>query len=232
MCHPDAPISLPPPGDFATLSDGVEAFTIGSDGEHRLAILPDIYGCNDFYRSLATHFSEQGAWVALVNPFAGLGELAEVTREAAFERRHQVRDREFLDRFTEFCARQKISGIIGFCLGGLYVFDLARRHVAASLVALYPFPQGLPNQDSLQVPFEYLSSVDKSHTVLVGDQDHAMADGVLERLQRAADENDAIDLRVFQGSDHGFLSDLDSENAQLRSNAQEALGVCESVLLS
>ncbi len=224
MCHGEASAALPDPDAFEPYTSGIQAAVFGAGPARRkVALLPDIYGCNPFYQGLATQLSRCGARVYLVDTFAGLGDLPKATREAAFQRRHRLKDREFVDRFVEFARREGIDGVAGFCLGGLFVFELARRDLDAALVGLYPFPQGLENQDPVPVPFDYLADVTRSHTILVGTDDASLGPEHLERLRGVALASDALDLHVFDGSGHGFLGDLDSDDAALRTNAERAL---------
>lgn len=230
MCHGLASKAFPELGEFRVSTASVTASVFGNDGK-RIAILPDIYGSNPFYQGLATRWAESGAEVHLIDVFAGLGDLPRATREAAFSRRHRLRDSEFLDRFESYVREHEFHGVVGFCLGGLFVFDLARRNVDPELIAFYPFPQGLENQDPLDVPLDYLDGVEKRHTVLVGSEDPALKGRVLDDLSSVAVRNEAIDLHIFDGSAHGFLGDLDDEDdASKRGNASAALAVCEARL--
>lgn len=133
MCH-GAPVkAFPRPATPTEFADDVAGYLFGDvNAARRIAILPDIYGCNAFYRGMATHLSQKGAGVFLVDTFHGLGELPEVTREAAFARRNKVEDKAFLDKFETFIDARGVTGVIGFCLGGLYVLnwrDAARRRI-------------------------------------------------------------------------------------------------------
>jgi len=232
MCHGEQLASFPPPGEFELISEDVDAFAIGrDDATKRLAIIPDIYGCNPFYRGFSTYLADKGARVFLVDLFAGHGELAEATREAAFERRHKISDNDFVDRLVSFHEKNGITGVIGFCIGGLFVFELARRELNGALIGFYPFPQGLQNQDPVPIPFDYLDSVNTPNTVLLGDQDALLGPEIVERMRLAADQSSAIDLHLYEGSGHGFLGDLDSSDEHLRNNAQDALAVCERAAL-
>lgn len=240
MCHGKPSSRFPTPDEGtafgATPAGGETAggtlhgFAFGPDLGPRLAILPDIYGCNPFYKGLATHLAGKGLRVFLMNPFHAFGDLPEQTREAAFERRHKLRDRAYVDAFEAFLDREEIEGVLGFCLGGLYIFELAKRGYAGRLVAFYPFPQGLPNEDPLQVPFEYLDGVTARQTVLIGDSDPSLGPEHTARLRAVAAANPAIDLHVFAGSGHGFLGDLDSGESEKRANAEAALAIAEKGL--
>ena len=231
MCHGEASAAFPEPASFSPYSGGIQASVFGDPAApRRIAILPDIYGSNPFYQGLATRLAHTGSLVYLIDTFAGLGDLPQATREAAFGRRHKLKDKTFVDQFAEFVERESMTGIIGFCLGGLFVFELARRGTTADLVGFYPFPQGLPNQDALDVPFDYLDGVTKQHTILVGTDDVSLGPENLDRLRDVAERNPALRLHVFESSGHGFLSDLTSDDMVKRDNAERALGLCEAAL--
>lgn len=229
MCHGQASARFPEPETGTPFDEGgLHGYAFGSPSAPPVAILPDIYGCNAFYRGLATHFAVKGLRVLLMDPFHAQGPLAEATREAAFERRHKVRDGDYMDALVGFLSQRAVGGVIGFCLGGLYVFDLVRRKYAGNLVAFYPFPQGLPNQDPLPVPFDYLGAAATPHTVLIGDTDPSLGPDNTRRLEQIAAGNGALDLHVYAGSGHGFLGDLDSADPVLRANAEAGLAVAEA----
>ncbi len=231
MCHGEKSPAFPDPGAASPYSKDIQAMVFGSpDAARQIAILPDIFGCNPFYQGFATYLAARGARVYLIDTFAGLGDLPKATREAAFERRHTLRDRDFVDAFEDFILAEKLDGVIGFCLGGLYVFELARRNIASALVAFSPFPQGLENQDALDVPFDYLPNVDTPHTVLIGDADGSVGPEDIARLRNIAADNSAVDLHVYETSGHGFLADLAADDGLKCSNAKQALARCEAVL--
>lgn len=231
MCHGHAVKAFPDPAPAERFDEIVSGFAWGDPtAATKIAVLPDIYGCNPFYKGLSTLLMERGARVFLVDPFHGLGELPEATREAAFARRHKVRDASFLDRFETFARAKGITGIVGFCLGGLYVFDLARRGLDADLVGLYGFPQGLPNDDPLPVPFDYLETVTQPFTMLLGREDGSVGPGNIARLEAMAPSVPAMDLTVYDGVGHNFLPCLDSEEADKKAVAEDALARTMGVL--
>lgn len=228
MCHGAACAFFPPIARSRLLKEAVTAHAFGDEtATPRIAILPDIYGCNPFYRGLATYLAECGAQVFLVDPFAEQGELAEVTREAAFERRHQIADAAFIEDFLAFAAARSVDAVIGFCLGGYYVFELARRDFPGTLIGLYGFPQGMVNRDPLPVPFDYLADLGKRHVMIMGACDVPVGPENVSRLAEVARGNPAIALTVFDDAGHGFLADLDSDSAEPRRTAQAALRIVE-----
>ena len=169
--------------------------------------------------------SQTGSDVYLVDAFAGLGDLPEVTREAAFARRGKVKDKAFLDSFEKFASARGLEAVVGFCLGGLYVFELARRGMEADLVGLYGFPQGLPNADALPIPFDYLTSVEQPFTMLMGSEDESVGREHLERLASMAGDVPAMTLKMYEGVGHNFLPFLDSDDPAKKAVAQDALSI-------
>ncbi|MDJ0919858.1 MAG: dienelactone hydrolase family protein [Henriciella sp.] len=232
MCHGQAVAAFPEPKLGEPFSGVVEGYAYGDpSAAKKIVILPDIYGCNPFYQGLSQRYADKGARVFLVDTFAGLGELPENTREAAFARRGQVKDKTFLDSLETFCEAEGVTGLMGFCLGGLYVFELARRDVSFDLVGLYGFPQGLPNQDDLPVPFDYLPSVTKKHIMLMGRDDSSVGPDNIAKLEDVAAANPAIQLTVYDPVGHNFLPEIDSEDPTLKAVAIDALEQSDAALL-
>lgn len=87
-------------------------------------------------------------------------------------------------------------------------------------------PAGLPNQDEIDAPFEYLETLNKSVTVLVGDSDDSSGRENIARLVQIGTGNPVLDVHVYAGSGHGFLEDLDSTDEALRTNAEKSLATC------
>ncbi|HKJ21552.1 MAG TPA: dienelactone hydrolase family protein [Gammaproteobacteria bacterium] len=221
---------MPAPGDYqAKEADGLkyrEYRSADTGTDRRVAIITDIFGCNEFYQSFATYLAQRGWHALLIDLFSDLGELPEVTREAAFERRHKLRDGKICDSLQAFVKNRKVDAVIGFCLGGNYIFELANRNVDARLVAFYPFPAGLPNQDELTPAFEYLDQLERHVTVLAGGQDDSAGRDNMVRLAEEALAVPALEVHLYQKSGHGFLAQLDSNDETQRRNAEDALAVC------
>lgn len=230
MCHPDRIESFPEPGDYRVReADGLKFWEFrpeGGDDRGRVAIITDIFGCNNFYQGFATWLGQRGWQPLLIDLFSDLGELPEVTREAAFERRHKLRDNDVCNRLEAFISNQGVDAVIGFCLGGNYVFELARRNVDARLVAFYPFPAGLPNQDELTPAFEYLENLERPVTVLAGDCDDSAGRDNMVKMAEIAVNVPAVEVHLYSNSGHGFLAQLDSDDARQRDNARDALKTC------
>ena len=233
MCHTRASVALPEPGRAGRITQsGVTAFAYGSRAsDHRIVVIPDIYGASPFYRGLSTWYANKGASVFLVDPFAEVGELSEVTRKSAFARHAKLRDRACVDAIESLARRHEATGVVGFCLGGLYVFELAHRGLETVLVSLYGFPQGMPNQDPLPTPFDYLDGLPTEQIAIFGETDCLQTPESFERLKELTAKNPQFDLRLYPKSGHGFLADLDSQDEVLRANAHDALALTTNALL-
>lgn len=233
MCHDTTPSSLPAPGSYQLCnSQGLKYwdFSENTDSEVRVALLTDIYGCNDFYQSMSTYFAAQGWQSHLVDLFSDLGELPEVTRDAAFERRHKLRDQECCDLIVQYILDNNINAVVGFCLGGNFVFELARRNVKINLIAYYPFPAGLPNEDSLDPAFTYLENLQTEVTVLMGENDDRVGLDNVTKLKKMSNSNATLTVNLYPNSKHGFLEDLDSTDTTLKYNAEDALATCLDII--
>jgi carboxymethylenebutenolidase len=233
MCHTTSSSFFPEPGPVSAVTGVIEGFVHGSDdAEARIIVIPDIFGCGPFYQGLAAHLAAKGARVFLVDPFSRWGELTDTSREAAFARRAKLRDSTFLDELSAFATENRVTGILGFCLGGLYVFELARRGVSAELIGLYGFPQGLPNQDAIPVPFDYLETIEKPFTMFMGRDDTSVGSENLDRLATLAPSVPAMHLVMFDGVGHGYLAGLDEPATSVSgAAARETLRQCEVKLL-
>jgi carboxymethylenebutenolidase len=233
MCHGRPIEAFPAPQTGTPFEKEVAGFAYGpADSEHRLAVLPDIYGCTPFYRQLSVRYAAMGAHVKLIDPFHKLGLLEEDTREAAFERRHRLADKAFLEAFEKHARSASVTGILGFCLGGLYIFELARRDMPAALVGLYGFPQGMKNHDPLPVPFDYLPAVSRDFVMLMPGRDASVGPENVARLAEMASRVPSMDLTVYPDAGHGFLPQIGSRNPAERADAEDALKRMDTALLT
>jgi len=214
--------------EFSNTVDGL--LFSGDDPGNRVAVLPDIYGLTDFYKGYASYLSGFGAATYLTNPWSAFGELAEPTREAAYERRHLLRDREHCNRLQEFLAAENIDAVVGFCIGGNFALELARRGYAGTIIAIYPLPWGMANQDEITPAFEYLPSLEKDVTILMGAADHLAGPDNIRKMRDIVAGNEHLAMHLYAGSNHGFFTDIDGSDEKLKANAKDAIDRVTKIL--
>lgn len=224
MCHIHASPSFGAEPDARHYAGAVASLVYGdANAKRKIAVLPDIYGLTPFYRAFAGYLSGRDAEVYLVNPWQPFGELPEATREAAYERRHKLRDSSYCDALARFLVDEAIDTIVGFCIGGNFVFELIRRGYQGTAVALYPLPWGMPNEDALDPAFDYLPDIQHEVLVLMGRADHLAGPENIETLESICATNPSLLLHLYEGSNHGFLADIDGDDAALKANARDSL---------
>ena len=107
MCHPHG-LGEPEPRANVLRRDVEIPLTAGESLPARVCapqgkawgavvIAVDIYGANRFYKGVAERLAAEGCAVILPDIFFREGELPEVTREAAFERRAKLDDGRALE---------------------------------------------------------------------------------------------------------------------------------------
>ena len=200
------------------------------ESHKRIAVLPDIYGLTDFYKGYASYVAGFGARTYLTNPWSEIGELSEPTREAAYERRHKIKDKEHCERLAKFLASERIEAIVGFCIGGNFAFEMARFGYAGTIIAVYPLPWGMANQDEITPAFEYMPTLEKEVAILMGDADHLAGPDNIQKMRDIVAANSKLTMHLYEGSNHGFFTDIDGDDDNLKANAKDAIDKVTKIL--
>ncbi|HAT29267.1 MAG TPA: hypothetical protein DCS89_19790 [Gammaproteobacteria bacterium] len=229
MCHKQKIDFFGDIMEHHSFSDMVHGISFAGSGRN-IAILPDIYGLTDFYKGYASYLAQQGAKVYLANPWKDLGDDPDVTREEAFARRAKLRDSGYCDRIAEFLNKCDVDAIVGFCLGGNFCLELARRGYSGTNVSIYPLPWGMDNQDKIAPAFEYMPSLDKEVSIFMGEADYLAGPDNIERLESVVARNALLTLDLYPGSNHGFFTDIDGEDESLKANALDAINKVNKIL--
>jgi carboxymethylenebutenolidase len=233
MCHQSGVSFFGKLQKFEKFSAEVDGLLFpNSAATGRVAVLPDIYGLTEFYKGYASYLADFGAQVYLTNPWSEFGELPDNTREAAYERRGKLRDNAHCDQLETFLSSKKIQTVIGFCLGGNFAFELARRGFKGTLIAVYPLPWGMQNQDEITPAFEYMPTLAKKITVFMGAADHLAGADNIRKLENIASDNESLTLHLYKGSNHGFFADIDGPDQKLKLNAKDAIDKINKTLFA
>ena len=231
MCHTDEIQYFGATGPYSAFSDEVDGLLFqGDNASLNVAVLPDIYGLTDFYKGYASYLSKRGARVYLTNPWSEFGELPEPTREAAYERRHKLHDHAHCDALEVFLAARNIDAIVGFCIGGNFSFEMARRGFDRTNISIYPLPWGMDNQDVISPAFDYMPELAQDVTILMGESDHLAGPENIEKLKKIVDGNDKLTLHLYSGSNHGFFTAIDGDDEKLRANAKDGIEKVNGIL--
>ncbi|MGI9262947.1 MAG: dienelactone hydrolase family protein, partial [Woeseiaceae bacterium] len=168
--------------------------------------------------------------VYLTNPWSEFGELPEPTREAAYERRHLLHDRAHCDALELFLAAKNIDAMVGFCIGGNFSFEMARRGFERTNISIYPLPWGMDNQDAIAPAFDYMPDLTDDVTILMGEADHLAGPENIEKLKTIVAVNDRLTLHLYPGSNHGFFTDIDGDDESLKANAADGIAKVNQIL--
>ncbi len=229
MCHTEQIEYFGNTLDYKDFSEEVDGITFDGSGRN-IVILPDIFGLTDFYKSYASYLARQGATVHIVNPWSGLGGEPTPSREEAYARKNKLKEFSYCNQIEEFLGTKNIDAIIGFCLGGNFTLEMARRGYSGTNISIYPLPWGMDNQDRLIPAFDYMPDLNKKVHIFMGEADHLAGPDNIEKLVSIVDGNKNLTLNLYEGSNHGFFTDLDGDEENLKENAKDAIERVNKIL--
>lgn len=231
MCHTERIEFFGNVSEFTDFSDVVDGITFDGAGRN-IAIFPDIFGLTDFYKGYASYLADQGATVHIVNIWSGLGGEPTLSREEAYARKHKLKEFSYCNQIEQFLKEFKIDAILGFCLGGNFSLEMARRGFSGTNISIYPLPWGMENQDPLTPAFDYMPTLKQQVNIFMGEADYLAGPENIDKLKNIVTANKSLSLNLYEGSDHGFFTDIDGENEQLKTNAHDAIKRVNKILFA
>lgn len=192
----------------------------GAKSSTPCVLVSDIYGTVPFYHEISKRLALLGYSTALPDLFCREGALSEVTREAAFARRSRMDEcqaivdtHRVIDRVKALTGARKV-GVVGFCLGGMIMFDVCAERNDVVGVSFYGFPEGIsmPVRVPAPRPIDRVDLISGPILAMWGDQDPNIPVDVIERFGLAMDANAAdYEAHIYPGAGHGFLQGLVEE---------------------
>jgi carboxymethylenebutenolidase len=227
MCHPEAPAGAPAWNVTREevelpLADGPPMPALLtrplSGGGPAVLIAHDIWGRSPFYEDIAARLAVAGFVALLPDYFAHVsaGPIARGDYEAAFGRRNKVDERVTIAQLGESLVWLQTQrgvtgskvGLLGFCMGGTLVLDIAATRGDLATASYYAFPAGEKRRAPTHPtpPIELADHMRGPIIAFWGDQDPLVDMADIERFRRALMVRGvAIDVTIYPGLEHGFL---------------------------
>ena len=181
-----------------------------------VVLITDIYGMVPFYHEVSGRLATAGHPTLLIDIFWREGELAENTREAAFERRSKMDEPRGIADVSaaldfvkdRFGADQ--AGVLGFCLGGLFAFVLTAQRDDLVTVSYYGFPEGIsaPVRVPSPRPIDLVAEMSGPILSFWGEEDYIGVD-VMNRFGDAVTAQGIdYEAHIYPDAGHAFLQGM------------------------
>jgi carboxymethylenebutenolidase len=195
-----------------------------------LVVAPDIFGLRPLYDDLVARLA--GEWrmdVAAVEPFPGLDLGPDVEPRFAtvgsLDDRDHLRD---LHEAADLLGHERV-GLLGFCMGGMYVLKAARDARFARLVAFYGMiriPEAWRGAGQGE-PLDHLAAGHSDRVLaIIGERDPYTPPDDVDALERSG-----VRVERFPEAEHGFAHDA-ARPAHRPDDAARAFALAQTWLTS
>jgi carboxymethylenebutenolidase len=204
-----------------------------------LVLHPDIGGVRPLFEDMARRLATHGLAVCVVEPWAGVPAAELTSLEARMNHVKDLDDSQQMDILAAAANRLVVDddvtrvSILGFCMGGHYVFKAAaddRFDAAVSFYGMVRTPDGWQGPGHRIEPLEVAAQMAPT-LAYFGSNDPYTPAADIEALREAWRGRTDCEIVVVEGAQHGFVHDPDrdvhraDEAAQAWERALQWVGV-------
>ena len=205
------------------LVDGLEVPVVHArpDGLPRagLVVHPDMGGVRPLFEDMARRLATNGLAVCVVEQFAGQPESARASIESRVAHVKDLDDAQQLEMLAAAADLLVVEddvarvSVLGFCMGGHYVFKAASTDRFDAAVAFYGM---LRTPDAWKGPGHRIEPLDVASRMVptlafFGGDDPWTPPADIEALRAAWSARRDCEIVVVEGADHGFVHDPDRD---------------------
>jgi carboxymethylenebutenolidase len=225
------------------LVDGLEVAAVHArpDGMPTAGVVlhPDIGGLRPLFEDMARRLATHGLAVVVIEPWAAHPEVGSVESRLAHVK--DLDDSQQVDMLTAAADRLVVEddvarvSVLGFCMGGHYVFKAAaadRFDAAVSFYGMIRTPEAWQGPGHRIEPLAVAAQMAPTLAVF-GSNDPWTPPADIEALRAAWSGRDDCEIVVVEGAEHGFVHDPDrdvhrpDDAARLWDKALQWLGASE-----
>lgn len=184
-----------------------------------LVLHPDVGGLRPLYEDMARRLATHGLAVCVIEPFAGQPESVRASVESRLAHVKDLDDTQQMDMLTAAADLLVVAddvarvSVLGFCMGGHYVFKAAATDRFDAAVSFYGMIRGPeawngPGHriDPLSVAAEMVPTL-----AYFGGKDPWTPAADIEALRAAWSVRTDCEIVVVEEAEHGFVHDPDRE---------------------
>jgi carboxymethylenebutenolidase len=184
-----------------------------------VVVHPDIGGLRPLFEDMARRLATHGLAVSVIEPFAGLSEPPGASTEARMAQVKDLDDTQQMDILTAaadlLVVEDDVSrvSVLGFCMGGHYVFKAAsldRFDAAVSFYGMVRTPEGWRGPGHRIEPLDVAAEMVPT-LAFFGSNDPYTPAADIEALRAAWSARTDCEIVVVEGAEHGFVHDPDRD---------------------
>jgi len=184
-----------------------------------LVLHPDIGGLRPLFEDMARRLATHGLAVWVVEPWAGVPAAELTTLESRMARVKDLDDSQQMDILAAAANQLVVDddvtrvSVLGFCMGGHYVFKAAasdRFDAAVSFYGMVRTPEGWQGPGHRIEPLAVAAQMAPT-LAYFGSNDPYTPAADIEALRAAWSGRTDCEIVVVEGAEHGFVHDPDRD---------------------